>query len=172
MPPLPRDCPCGAGPPYDACCGRYHRGAEAPDAVALMRSRYAAYATGQVEYLWRTLHPQHDDRARPRAAYLKELQQTLRAVRYLGLQVLDSRAGPDEAQVLFAASFAARGQERRFMELSTFLLEAEGWRYFTGLTLPQEALPPDWRSLTIPAFEAHRARSAGKPPPPLRPGER
>jgi SEC-C motif-containing protein len=51
-------CPCGAGRPYDDCCGRYHRGdAHAPTAEALMRSRYSAFAVGDVDYLRDTWHP-------------------------------------------------------------------------------------------------------------------
>ena len=50
-------CPCGAGA-YEDCCGRYHRGeAGAPTAEALMRSRYSAFAVGDVGYLRDTWHP-------------------------------------------------------------------------------------------------------------------
>ena len=31
-----------------------------------MRSRFAAFATGDAEYLWRTLHHGHEDRAHPK----------------------------------------------------------------------------------------------------------
>jgi SEC-C motif-containing protein len=45
----PEPCPCGAAAGYAACCGRWHAGASqglAPDAQALMRSRYSAYVLG------------------------------------------------------------------------------------------------------------------------------
>src|ERR1043165_10100581 len=48
---------------YDACCGALHRAfAEtgaltAPDAQALMRSRYTAYTLDLIEYLLATWHP-------------------------------------------------------------------------------------------------------------------
>ena len=59
------DCPCSSGRRYAACCAPLHRGdREAPDAEALMRSRYAAFARREAGYLWRTLHPGHEDRAR------------------------------------------------------------------------------------------------------------
>jgi SEC-C motif-containing protein len=50
-------CPCG-GTSYDACCGPLLRG-ERPAATAeeLMRSRYTAYAVGDVDHVWRTWHP-------------------------------------------------------------------------------------------------------------------
>ena len=39
-------CPCGLGDDYESCCGRFHAGAPAPTAEALMRSRYSAFAVG------------------------------------------------------------------------------------------------------------------------------
>jgi SEC-C motif-containing protein len=45
-----KPCPCGATD-YAACCGCYHGGAPAPDAAALMRSRYSAYVLKLKTYL-------------------------------------------------------------------------------------------------------------------------
>ena len=50
-------CPCGLPAPYDACCGRFHLGAVAPTAELLMRSRYSAFALGDMAYLAQTWHP-------------------------------------------------------------------------------------------------------------------
>lgn len=51
-------CPCGSDLAYDACCGPLHHGArQAASAVELMRSRYAAYARGEADYVFRTWHP-------------------------------------------------------------------------------------------------------------------
>jgi SEC-C motif-containing protein len=50
-------CPCG-GPTLASCCGRYLRGgASAPDAEALMRSRYTAFVLDDREHLLATWHP-------------------------------------------------------------------------------------------------------------------
>ena len=58
------DCPCGSGTPYDACCGVLHRGErQAATPEELMRSRYSAYALGDLGYVDRTWHP----RTRPDA---------------------------------------------------------------------------------------------------------
>ncbi|MGN6695100.1 MAG: YchJ family protein [Aquihabitans sp.] len=64
-------CPCGRPATYDACCGRIHRGdGPAATAEALMRSRYSAFAVGDMAYLARSWHPDtkpraiHDDPAR------------------------------------------------------------------------------------------------------------
>ena len=50
-------CPCGTGRTYALCCGRYHTGEAAPDAEALMRSRYSAYVLGLIDYLVATTLP-------------------------------------------------------------------------------------------------------------------
>jgi hypothetical protein len=58
-------CPCGLGDDYASCCGRLHAGAPAPTAESLMRSRYSAFAVGDVGYLLRTWHPS----SRPRTSW-------------------------------------------------------------------------------------------------------
>ena len=54
-----RPCPCGLPAAYTACCGRWHAGPlhlQAPDAPALMRSRYTAYVLQRGDYLLDTWH--------------------------------------------------------------------------------------------------------------------
>ena len=51
-------CPCGLRASYEGCCGRIHRGeAAAATAEALMRSRYSAFALGDMAYLAHSWHP-------------------------------------------------------------------------------------------------------------------
>jgi hypothetical protein len=52
----PTPVPAAGREPYDACCGPYHAGSQAPDAESLMRSRYSAYARGLEPYLLATWH--------------------------------------------------------------------------------------------------------------------
>jgi SEC-C motif-containing protein len=130
-----RPCPCGSGLPYATCCAPLHDGRrEAEDATALMRSRYAAFATKRVDYLWRTLHPDHDDRARPEAEVLRELRAACDEVRYRGLRVIESHP-PDAggvARVLFEARVFRKGRDLTFRELSEFVHDGTGWRYLAG----------------------------------------
>jgi len=80
----PTRCPCLSGETYDHCCGPFHAGrAQAPTAEQLMRSRYSAFAVGDVEYLRATWHP----RTRPADLELDP------AVRWTRLEVLDVRGG-------------------------------------------------------------------------------
>lgn len=130
-------CPCGGGAPYEGCCEPLHRGErEADDAVRLMRARYAAFARQRADYLWRTLHAEHDDRARGEAEVLRELERACRAVRYRRLEILASHADGATARVLFRAELDVGGEDRSFVELSDFLHDGTGWRYLCGATLP------------------------------------
>src|SRR5262249_24959868 len=153
--PLARPCPCGTGLSYRECCAPCHLGdREAPTAVALMRSRYAAFAVGDVAYLWRTLHMGHEDRGRDRDTIFDELRSNVRNHRYRGLKILDSRTNGSSAEVLFVAQVFEAGADRSFVELSDFLHDGAGWRYLCGTGLPRTRLKIQIETLTIPAFSA------------------
>ena len=113
------DCPCGSGVRYDACCGRLHRGeAEAQTAEELMRSRYAAYAVGALDHVFRTWHP----RTRP-----PELAPDP-ALTWTGLTVL----GAGEDWVEFEAAFERDGRPGRLHERSRFERRRGRWVYVDG----------------------------------------
>ena len=97
------DCPCGSGQRYDACCGRLHRRqAEAETAEELMRSRYAAYAVGDLDHVFRTWHP----RTRP------DTLEPDPALTWTGLNVLDvvdGGPGDETGEVEFEATYDRAG---------------------------------------------------------------
>jgi len=107
-----------------------------------MRSRYSAFALKEVDYLWRTLHPQHPDRSRPEEEVKRELRQSASTFKYTGLRILDAE-GPDaggRARVLFHARLFEKGKDRSFLEASLFLHDGTGWRYVSGV--PRSAPGP------------------------------
>jgi len=125
----PRDtgCPCGSGATYGACCGRFHAGEAAPDAEALMRSRYAAYVIGGEPYLLATWHPA----TRPQSLDLAAGP----ATHWLGLELRRHVAmGEDRAAVEFVARFKVGGRAHRLHETSRFLREDGRWYYVDGET--------------------------------------
>jgi SEC-C motif domain protein len=149
-----RGCPCHSGLGYEACCAPYHRGErEAPDPVALMRSRYAAFARGEAEYLVRTLHEEHPDLAQPRADLLRSLR-AARERRHPSLAILASQHSGATGEVLFSAGLVDRGHDASFVELSDFAHDGAGWRYLSGILLPLAALGRAPEGLTIEAFLA------------------
>ena len=124
------DCPCGSGGALAACCGRLHRGETAPDAEALMRSRYAAYALGLDDYLLATWHRS------TRPASLADADRA--RTRWLGLEVrrvVPAETGPDgvqRARVEFVARFRVDGRGHRIHEDSAFVREDGRWYYVDG----------------------------------------
>ncbi|APR79712.1 Hypothetical protein A7982_05059 [Minicystis rosea] len=153
--PPPRVCPCHSGRTYDACCAPYHQGVrEAPDPVSLMRSRYAAFALGEAEYLVRTLHEDHADRALPRAELLRSLRGARDRLRYPSLAILDSRVGDGTGEVLFAAGLTEGNRDQSFVELSDFAHDGTGWRYVSGILMPLAEIKRPTEGLTIDAFLA------------------
>ncbi len=122
---IPDRCPCGTGRPSDDCCGRWHAGVPAPDAEALMRSRYSAFVLRNAAYLLRTWHP----RTRPARLDFDPAQQ------WLGLRIVEvaQSATTDAAEVEFIARFrSGGGSAARLHERSRFIREQEQWFYVDG----------------------------------------
>lgn len=135
---LSAPCPCGLSATLGDCCGRYHGGAAAPTAEALMRSRYSAYVLRLNDYLLATWHAS----TRPAALDLDD------APRWLGLTV--KKASPDrdalrsqnnsgnaaigqnEATVEFVARYKIAGRAYKLHETSRFVREDGRWYYLDG----------------------------------------
>ncbi|EHR71698.1 hypothetical protein BurJ1DRAFT_2876 [Burkholderiales bacterium JOSHI_001] len=123
----PEPCPCGSGAAHAACCGRWHAGPLhllAPDALALMRSRYAAYVREDAPYLLATWH------ASTRPAHI-DFEAGLR---WLGLEVKQHAVQDSEhASVAFIARCrGAGGRAQRLQETSRFVREGGRWYYLDG----------------------------------------
>ena len=118
-------CPCGSGHVYPQCCGRWHAGAAAPDAEALMRSRYSAYVLGLHDYLLASWH----DSTRPQGLEMEP------ATRWLGLEVKQyAVTGVDAAEVEFVARYRIGGGSAvRLHEHSRFVREQGRWFYLDAL---------------------------------------
>lgn len=126
-------CPCPSGLPYEACCAPLHRGERhAADAEALMRSRYAAYALRQIDYLIATTVP-----AQQHLLNRAAIDAWSRDSEWLGLTVIQHKpkAGKRHAQVEFEARFLENGETRSHHELSAFVQIDRRW-YFIDPTVP------------------------------------
>lgn len=124
-------CPCGRadarGRPlaYAACCGRYlAHDTPAPDAEALMRSRYTAFVLERADYLLATWHASR----RPPAIEFDP------GVKWLGLDVRQHRPLDDShAEVEFVARQKSPGSPAvRLHERSRFVCELGRWYYVDG----------------------------------------
>lgn len=127
-------CPCGRVDvrkrplAYADCCGRYlddWDGTPAPDAEALMRSRYTAFVRERADYLLATWHASH----RPATLDFEA------GVRWLGLEVREYRPqDADHAEVAFVARQRdASGRAHRLVERSRFVREDGRWFYLDAV---------------------------------------
>ena len=127
-PSISAPCPCrlpATLPRYADCCGRFHPGAAAaPDAEALMRSRYSAYVLSLADYLLATWHTS----TRPAT-----LEPDPAGLKWLGLEVRRHVvADADHASVEFVARSKLGGRAHRLHEFSRFVREDGRWYYLNG----------------------------------------
>jgi SEC-C motif-containing protein len=120
-------CPCGSGEEYGHCCGPLHRRERvAATALALMRSRFSAFALGHADYLIATWHPD----TRPKRLDLDD------GIVWRRLQIVDTEAGgPEDATgvVEFRAQYERDGKRHIMRERSRFDRDRRGaWRYIDG----------------------------------------
>lgn len=133
---LDRPCPCGSQIPYGTCCGRFHRGGQvATTAEELMKSRYAAFATGNIDYLIATHHPSKRT-AEERTSLIKTCKDTA----WLELNIVDSQQGSaadSEGIVEFIARYESLtglgSQIGMLRERSRFVKENGQWFYLDGI---------------------------------------
>jgi SEC-C motif-containing protein len=129
-------CPCGrtsthaAKPaktqplPFSTCCGPYlNQSIPAPDAEALMRSRYSAFVFQRADYLLATWHAS----TRPAALDFAP------GAKWLGLEVRSHTVpDADHAEVEFVARCREAGRATRLHERSRFMRESGRWFYVNG----------------------------------------
>jgi SEC-C motif-containing protein len=124
-----KKCPCHSGKSYQECCAPLHSGELAPTAVALMRSRYAAYALGLSDYIMDTTHPDSPAYTVDRERWRSELDAFSRSTAFEGLQIVASDEGLAEAIVTFTAFLKQGKQDASFTEKSLFCRLNGGWIY-------------------------------------------
>lgn len=124
-------CPCGSGLALAECCGAYLQGTARPaTALALMRSRYTAYALGDEAYLLASWHP----KTRPAA-----LDLGADPCVWENLQILSCQAGgadDREGVVEFVAVYSRDGTRRSLHESSRFVRVEGEWSYLEGRIKP------------------------------------
>lgn len=125
-------CFCRSKKEFDECCGPFLAGHALPGTPEqLMRSRYAAFCTQNVEYLVDTRHPsrrQPDDR--------ETLVRTCRDTQWMGLKILGSSTEGHTGWVEFAAFYQQSGRTGHLHENSKFIQENGRWFYVDGDILP------------------------------------
>ncbi|MEI6985452.1 MAG: YchJ family protein [Rhodospirillaceae bacterium] len=130
-------CHCGTGRDFDECCGPCLSGAApAPTAEALMRSRYTAFVTADIDYLENSLLPEvRGDLDRD------HISNWAKNSTWLGLEVLSTSGGgvdDDSGMVEFSASFRTGGRELQHHEIGRFTKLDGRWYYKDGDLVKQQ----------------------------------
>lgn len=125
-------CPCGSGRKAKGCCLPVLEGAPASSPEALMRSRYVAYAVGDVGHVMRTTHPDGPHWRADARAWADELRRYCASVRFEGLSVDHARADGEIGVVAFFATLRADGRDVSFGEVSRFTRVDGRWLYVDG----------------------------------------
>ncbi|ANW63063.1 MULTISPECIES: YchJ family protein [Mycolicibacterium] len=118
-------CPCGSGEAFGACCQAFHHGELPATAEQLMRSRYSAYAVGNMDYIWATWDPG----TRPAGTMPDAVLPWVR------LEIVDTQAGgpDDDRGVVEYRAFYRDGEGSSVLhERSTFTRRAGRWFYVDG----------------------------------------
>lgn len=126
------DCPCKSGKAFKECCAPFLEGEKTPQTASeLMRSRYSAFATGQIAYLKETLWPKYQ------AEFDFAATATWAAENHWsGLSVLKTEKGSAadrDGTVLFEAKYLAGGELKTHRELSRFRKKTGRWYYVEAL---------------------------------------
>ena len=132
-------CPCGSTLDLRACCGRYHSGAPAPTAEALMRSRYAAYALGRLDYIEATC-------AGPAGLAFNRVEAEASQIgtSWIALEIVATRKGREadsEGTVGFIARHRHNGVEGALTETSLFRRIEGRWVYWDREAAPRATGP-------------------------------
>ncbi len=131
-------CPCGYGSALEYCCKPIIDGALAPTAEALMRSRFTAFALGNLDYIDRTNMPVTHDPADKGAD-----SPTSATVEWTRLEIIDIDGGgadDETGMVEFAAHYTHKGMAGIHRERSIFRRENGAWLYVDGDLVAAEPL--------------------------------
>ncbi len=120
-----KKCFCDTGLLFENCCGLYlNNNRKAPSALALMRSRYSAYAIHNADYLTETTYVSE------RKYYSKpEILRWAVSNKWQKLEILSFTENNVEFKAYFLDS---DNQSQVHYEFSTFKFENGAWYYLDG----------------------------------------
>lgn len=133
----PMNCPCSSGRALAECCGPYLEGQAWPDtAEKLMRARYSAFATGNIDFIHNTFNPSNqDDLDRESTKAWSEQSE------WIGMEVLGTEGGGtgDETGVVeFVANYRLQGTDHAHHEVASFEKVDGRWYFMDGQVAGQE----------------------------------
>ena len=130
-----KKCYCGRNAEFEKCCAPcIKRTKNAPTAEDLMRARYSAYVTGDIDFIESTHSLERRD-----ALDVEETRKWSQESEWLGLEIISTdKGGPDDndGTVEFKAVFNQNGITYTHNELSTFKKLEGKWYFDKGEIIP------------------------------------
>ncbi len=124
-------CHCGLGESFETCCQPLIKDQRrAKTAEELMRSRYSAFATGEIDYIMNT----HDPDTRSQVDR-KSTETWAKQSEWKGLEILETEGGGEddtEGRVDFVAHYELRGSKVDHRESATFRKRGDRWFFVDG----------------------------------------
>jgi SEC-C motif-containing protein len=125
-------CPCNSGKPLDDCCGPFLSGRSWPQTAAdLMRARYAAFASGNVDFV----HASHEPSTRDDLDRDATESWSKKSV-WQGFEILSTEAGgvdDEDGTVEFVARYEFEGKPFEHHEVATFTKVDGRWYFVDGV---------------------------------------
>ncbi|RYY78025.1 MAG: YchJ family protein [Moraxellaceae bacterium] len=134
-------CPCGSLQSYRQCCQPLHESSQvAISAEQLMRSRYAAFVMGEIDYIVQTTVP-----AQQGLLDVQAITDWSQQNQWLGLSIIASQPDvkPRHAHVEFVARFKDQQGEQQHRELSSFVHSGTRWYFLDPTVQPMPSLKSD-----------------------------
>lgn len=126
------NCNCGSDKNYQFCCGQYISGAKLPELPEqLMRSRYTAYSTSNIDYIAMTMCGKAMDGFNKQEAEIWSKQVTWQKLEIISAKLASKIKG----FVTFKAYFMDNQQQMILHEISEFHYINSRWFYVDGVIL-------------------------------------
>lgn len=122
-------CPCGSGTAFDTCCEPIIKGTrQSETAEQLMRARYSAFVTGEMDFIVSSTHSR--TRKEVDMNFIRDWSQNST---WNGLEIFETKElSENKASVSFEARYTQNDQEQHHREKSVFEREDGEWKFVTG----------------------------------------
>lgn len=134
-------CPCGSKREFDDCCKQIIKGTRrAKTAVELMKARYVAYTTCDIDFIMSSNAPETRENVSREAT-----EEWARSAHWLGIEIrntIDGGEKDDEGIVEFVAKFELEGRIINHHEKSYFKKINGNWFFVDGQVIPETYVRP------------------------------
>jgi len=130
------NCPCQSGKNYNQCCKPFLEGiSQVKTPEQLMRSRYTAFATKNIDYIQSTMIGPALNKFN-----LEDAEKWTESIEWIGLKILSTSSKQNVGYVSFEAIYKSNQAIHKLCEKSKFINENGSWFYYDGEIIPDKDL--------------------------------